>query len=181
MPAQEKRALRELVRERLRQLSEEDRHRAGQAIFHRLAALPSFAEARVIMAFASTPAEPDTRPIIDLALRQGKTVLLPRCGPAPRMEALPYRSEDRMATGPWGIREPLPESCPVPVPEPDLILVPCVAVTPEGLRLGHGAGYYDWFLRGRPGEKICLCFQAQLLDCIPADPHDIPMDRVLWA
>ena len=64
-------------------------------------------------------------------------------------------------------------------PEPDLILVPCVAAARDGRRLGHGAGYYDRYLEGRGAETVCLCFRSCLRDDLPACGHDVRMDRVI--
>ena len=65
------------------------------------------------------------------------------------------------------------------IPEPDLILVPCVAASPGGIRLGHGAGYYDRFLAEHSGKAVCLCFRALLRADLPMEETDIPMDLVI--
>ena len=65
------------------------------------------------------------------------------------------------------------------IPQPDLILVPCVAAAMDGRRLGHGAGYYDRFLAGRGAKTFCLCFGRLLREDLPAGPEDIRMDAVV--
>ena len=65
------------------------------------------------------------------------------------------------------------------IPAADLILVPCVAASPGGIRLGHGAGYYDRFLAGQSGKTVCLCFRALLRPDLPAEDTDIPVDLVV--
>ena len=177
---EEKRRLRAERMARVRAMSPAERARESGRILERVLALPGYREARVIMAFCSLPTEPDTRGILADAAAQGKTVLLPRCLEAPRMEALPYRGEALLRPGPWGIPEPVPEAEKNSAgPEPELILVPCVAATPAVARLGHGAGYYDWFLRDRRAEKVCLCFSVQLTETLPTEETDIRMDRVI--
>ncbi|MCR4877236.1 MAG: 5-formyltetrahydrofolate cyclo-ligase [Clostridiales bacterium] len=182
MLPQEKAALRRLAAERIRGLSPEERKRASEIIAEQVFALPSWSRAKVVMAFVSTPSEPDTREILSRAVQQGKTVLLPRCLKAPEMEALPYRGEAFLRPGLWGIPEPVPlsgaeENRP---PEPELILVPCVAATETGLRLGHGAGYYDWFLKNRKAETAGLCFRVQRMETLPVEPTDVALDRIIW-
>ena len=65
------------------------------------------------------------------------------------------------------------------IPGPDLILVPCVTATPNGVRLGHGAGYYDRFLAEHSAKTVCLCFGALLRGDLPAEETDIPVDLVI--
>ena len=64
-------------------------------------------------------------------------------------------------------------------PEPDLILVPCMAAAANGIRLGHGAGYYDRFLAEHTGKTVCLCFRKLLRSDLPAEATDISMDLVI--
>ena len=109
----------------------------------------------------------------------GKTLLLPRCLDTVRMTALPVASLDEPKPGTMGIPEPpLPKDGKEP-PEPDLILVPCVAAAPNGVRLGHGAGYYDRFLAEHSGRTMCLCFRALLRADLPAEATDVPVDLVV--
>ena len=71
-----------------------------------------------------------------------------------------------------------------PGPEvPDLIVVPGVAFTPEGLRLGQGGGWYDRFLPNINPHAISIgvCFSEQVVDELPQEPHDISVHRVLSA
>ena len=61
----------------------------------------------------------------------------------------------------------------------DLALVPCMSVTRDGRRLGHGQGYYDRFLAGRPCRTLCLCYEALLCEDVPTDENDVRMDAVV--
>lgn len=174
---QEKQRLRRELRTAV--LPEDYRTWASGRITEQVTALEAFRKARVVMAFASLPEEPDTREIIRTAVRAGKTVLLPRCISPVRMVALPFAGWDGMIPGWLDIPEP-----PVPpegteIPEPDLILVPCVTAASDGRRLGHGAGYYDRFLAGRKTETVCLCFRRLMREDIPVGPLDRRMDRVI--
>ena len=65
----------------------------------------------------------------------------------------------------------------------DLIVVPGLAFTPEGSRLGRGAGFYDRFLStiSRTTLKIGVCFEFQLVSEIPQESHDVKMDAVVYA
>ena len=139
----------------------------------------AFRQARTVFCFVSLPSEPDTRPILEETLRSGKTLLVPKCV-GKTMVPVPVTDLSALKPGAYGIPEPvsLPSA---PCPEPDLVLVPCVAASKTGARLGHGAGYYDAYLAACPAPKVCLCFDALLLPDLPAEPHDVPMDAVVTA
>ena len=179
----DKRTIRKEAAARLRAMPPEERNLASRMITDQVLQLESFQNAQTIMAFWSLPTEPDTSWIIQSALAQGKRVLLPRCFDPPRMEALPYDGNpDHLRPGRWDIPEPIPaEAEGNTAITPDLILVPCAAATKEGVRLGHGGGYYDWFLKDQPGRKICLCFRTQLMEALPETSTDVRMDQVIWA
>ena len=158
----------------------EDYLRAACArITEKVLALPQYKAARVVMAYVSQPREPDTKAIIRDALEAGKTVLLPRCYAGGRMEAYPIRDLAGLQPGKLGIPEPPEPEDGEAVPKPDLVLVPCVAAAPHGIRLGHGAGYYDRFLAEHRGKSICLCFRAFLRGDLPAEETDVPVDLVI--
>ena len=160
-------------------LTEAYRHEASREITRQVLALPFWKEARTVMAYWAMPTEPDTRELMRTALCEGKTLLLPRCLDRTRMTAIPVKDPDKLKPGILGIPEPeLPENG-TEMPEPDLILVPCVAAAPHGARLGHGAGYYDRFLAEHPGRTVCLCFRALLRADLPMEGTDIVMDLVI--
>ncbi len=64
-----------------------------------------------------------------------------------------------------------------------LVVVPGLAFTPGGHRLGYGGGYYDRFLASLPPSAVTVgvCFHEQLVDDLPLDPHDRPVDLVVTA
>src|SRR5690606_18813616 len=87
-----------------------------------------------------------------------------------------------LPAGRFGVRAPSPQARAVPLAEIDLILVPGLAFDTEGNRLGRGAGFYDRFLATREGAAppACgVCFEAQLVDRIPTEPWDVPMNAVV--
>lgn len=84
-----------------------------------------------------------------------------------------------MQPGPMGIPEPPPNS---PEIAPDLLLVPLLAVTSSGVRLGQGGGYYDRALAvlrsTRPVTAIGLAWDVQIVDALPRDPWDQLLDAI---
>ena len=83
--------------------------------------------------------------------------------------------------GAFGIEEPGPQAELCDPGELDLIVVPGVAFTAAGQRMGRGRGYYDRYL-SQPGVravKVGVCFAHQLVVSLPVEPHDVTMDRVV--
>ena len=156
---------------------------AAQAIAGRILALPSFAAARTVLMTLPFRSEWDTLPLVHAALAAGKTMVLPRVVAGARMLAL-HAIRDPVAdvvAGHWGIREPGAQ-CPAVAPDAiDWVLVPGVAFDATGARLGYGGGYYDRLLplvaRGAP--RIAGAFALQVVDSVPAGPHDLTVDAIV--
>lgn len=69
------------------------------------------------------------------------------------------------------------KSAPIVVPE--VLIVPGRAFSPKGDRLGRGKGYYDKYLHHFGGLKIGVCLEAQLVEDVPVDSHDQPVDYIV--
>jgi 5-formyltetrahydrofolate cyclo-ligase len=92
-----------------------------------------------------------------------------------------FRLGPSTAPGPFGIPQPKPDA---PLVEPDVLIIPLLAATPRGLRLGQGGGHYDRYLAARrdagtPPLAIGVGFDMQIVDDLPADPWDMRMDFVV--
>ena len=175
----EKQRLRREIREAAAALPADYRRVASGRIAEQVLAMEAYRKAKVVMMFASLPEEPDTRPLIEDAVNAGKTVLLPRCVGPERMIALPFAGWENLEHGWLDILEPVTPAEGTAIPVPELILVPCVSASPDGRRLGHGAGYYDRFLAGQRAETVCLCFRRLARGNIPVGATDRRMDRVI--
>jgi len=91
-----------------------------------------------------------------------------------------WRPGDKLSEGAFGIAEPAPDR---PEVRPFALLVPLLAVDSAGRRLGYGKGYYDRTLAelraAGPVVAIGVCFEAQRVREVPAEPHDQRLDWVL--
>ena len=177
-PGAEKQRIRMETKQISMNLDSAYRTEASRLITERVLALPEWQHAKTVMAYVSMPEEPDTKKLISAALEDGKTLLLPRCIDRNLMEALPVSDPDSLVPGILGVPEP-PAAPECNAPEPELILVPCVAATANGIRLGHGAGYYDRFLAEHRGMTVCLCFSRLLQSDLPTEDTDVPVDLVI--
>ena len=83
--------------------------------------------------------------------------------------------------GSFGIMEPT-STLPIEPSEIDAIVVPGVAFTREGARLGRGKGFYDKYLsrKGFRAHTIGVCYPCQVVDTIPSEEHDKMLDEVVW-
>jgi 5-formyltetrahydrofolate cyclo-ligase len=149
------------------------------AISRQVVEFSTFRDANVIFVYVSTDDEIDTRAIIEEGLKQGKRVCVPRCEGRGIMKAYEISSFDDLQEGSYGILEPR-ETCPFVEPDcVELALVPCMACTPSGQRLGYGGGFYDRYLQGRTYPAAALCRNALILDELPAGEYDVPVDLVI--
>lgn len=177
--AHDKPTLRREARRRLSGLAPADRERWTAAAVERLLALPEVAAARRVMSCLSFGDELDTWGLIArLGADPGRELLVPRSDFPTRLLTL-HRYPCRLVTLPMGLAQPSAAE-PVVVEPPDVAVVLGLAFDRRrGYRLGHGAGFFDRFLAAAPFTAVGLAFEAQLVDELPVEPHDVPMDVVV--
>lgn len=174
----EKKALRRALREKASALTDEYRLAADAAIRRAVLESDLWRDARSVFAYVSMRTEPDTRALLDDALSAGKALYVPLCRADGTMEAVRIHATAELRPGLRDIPEPPADAERLGDRPLDLALVPCVSVTRDGYRLGHGAGYYDRFLAGHPCRTLCLCYEELLSATVPTDGHDVRMDAV---
>ena len=140
-----------------------------------------FRQAEGILAYYPIGSEPDIRPALEQALRQGKALYLPMCNPDTReMTFHSVNSLNDLKPGAHGIPEPKEDNCQLSTVNCQLCLVPGVAFDREGFRLGYGGGYYDRFLARHEGLRtLGVCYGRLLRASLPRDAMDIAVMRVL--
>lgn len=156
------------------QRAELDMRQAGRAMAAALFCLPDWQQARTVLAFAALPDEPDTAPLLRRALAEGKRLLLPRVAGPGRMEWVEITALPQLRPGRYHIPEP-PAELPAVGPEAfaaPLALIPCLAVSRAGVRLGRGGGYYDRFLAHYKGRRLLLCPAALVWPTVPGEAWD---------
>lgn len=155
----------------------------GQAILEKVLGLEAYRRAKLVHTYVSSKEnEVDTCALICTCLKQGKRVAVPvvMSGTKTLAHAL-IDGLDQFVVGPWGLAQPDPaEATWLPAEARiDLVVVPGLAFDRRGHRIGWGGGYYDRFLAQEQAVKIGLCYDALVLDCIPGEPHDVPVDLVV--
>ncbi len=174
--------IRSKMKERLLSQGKEEKREKDRIIKEKLSALPEFKESKTIGFYISLASEVDTVALIDEALRAGKTVLAPViAGDDLRFHRIEDRKAD-LAEGPCGILQPKKSrEKPFPNDQMDLVIVPGVAFSKEGARLGKGRGFYDRFLKDLPRrvKRIGLAYDLQIIQDLPVTPQDVPVDTVI--
>jgi 5-formyltetrahydrofolate cyclo-ligase len=176
-----KAVLRKEFRERIKNLSPEERSSGSVRIRQRLAERPVWHAAQAVLFYVPTPAEPDLWPLVAEALGAGKSVALPRYSPTERAytACLIRDASHDLEPGRFGILEPT-AGCPVfNLKQLDLALVPGIGFSVGGCRLGRGKGYYDRLLAGLSAFKCGVAFDCQVADEFPVEPHDVRLNCIL--
>ncbi len=177
----EKRIIRKEVISRRDALSSELRKAKDESIGRRLLTLPEFIKARIILFYASFRSEVDTMKLLQRSLLDGKTVVLPRVDTSNTSLVLyTIPSVEDLVPGHFGIKEPRENREELIEPSDiEMIIVPGVAFDEHCNRLGYGKGYYDRLLSHKNALAVGLAYEEQILAHIPADAHDIKMDKII--
>lgn len=125
------------------------------AIVERLLAMPELAGAGTVLLYDAVAGEPDVAPVVDDLRQRGADVI---------------------------VVEPRPDAVlPVVAADLDVVVVPGVAFALDGHRLGQGGGWYDRVLVAvRPDcLTVGVCFDEQILRCLPVEAHDVAVRRVV--
>ena len=142
-------------------------------------ALPQVAEADTVMLFCGVGRELDTTPLLEALRERGKRVCYPVCLPGRQMQARAVSGPEQLQPGKFGIPAP-GEECPaVDKGEIGVVLVPCLLCDRQGYRLGYGGGYYDRWLADLQGRTVCICPEERLVDELPREGFDVPVQLVL--
>jgi 5-formyltetrahydrofolate cyclo-ligase len=148
--------------------------RAAAAAAVTAALLRGLADVRTLAAFVPDPTEPGAGRLPAAYTQLRARVLLPVV-PADGRELGWAVDTGRLAPGRFGLLEPVgPRLGPTALGAAQVVVVPAVAVSRSGVRLGRGGGYYDRALRhARPEARlVALVFDDELVDDLPSEPHD---------
>jgi len=170
--------------------AQENKDRASEVAVATLMQLPEYQAAKTALWYLDCRSELRTRHAIPSALESGKKIIVPYCAVdesgANKLGLWWLQSMDELVVGKWKILEPPKERWGNPGKEfyaeqLDIVIVPGVAFSRGGGRMGNGQGYYDRLLgRVRPDcPLVGLCYECQLFDNLIVGPHDVFMDKVV--
>lgn len=175
----DKLALRKMIREQKRALTDQQIEQASNRLVEMFLASSYYKNARTVYGYLPYNQEVRTTEILAQALRDGKRVAVPKIY-GDEMRFIYLDDLSNVEKGYSGIPEPVADE-----PEGDdptaLVLMPGLAFDREGHRVGYGGGFYDKFLAKEPDHPtIALCYDFQMLPHIDTDAYDVPVDCVLW-
>lgn len=171
----EKSEIRRKIKQLRMMLSDIEKEQAAQEVFARLENTAAFMMADKILVYHSLPDELQT--ISFLKKWSGrKHFFLPRVNGV-NLDLLPY-VEGNLERGAFDIEEPTGSEL-ADVDDIDLMIIPGVAFDRRRNRLGRGKGFYDRLLSTSKATKIGVGYEFQLMDEMPCEPHDVPMDIVI--
>lgn len=149
----------------------------AQMVFSMIEKMPVWQQAQHILCYWSLPDELPTHEAVNQWLASGKNIYLPRVV-GDDLEIVPYHGAQSLDdNNKFHIGEPVGDA--VDASCLQLIIVPAVALDSKRNRLGRGKGFYDRLLSSTTCPTIGVVCDFQLVDLVPVEPHDRPLDCVV--
>jgi 5-formyltetrahydrofolate cyclo-ligase len=171
----DKNEIRRNIKARKHLLDDNERNMAAKSVFDMLEHTAAFILSEHILLYHSLPDELSTLAFID-KWHETKHFYLPRVNGVD-LDILPY-DRSHLALGAFQIEEPEGDNT-VDISQIEMIVVPGVAIDRNGNRIGRGKGYYDRLLEQTRAITVGVGYGFQLVEDIPAEPHDIAVDYVI--
>ena len=176
----DKKELRRQIREMKRAMTSEQIDAASARLGELFLNCPQYKEAKTIYGYLPYNQEVRTVPMLEQAMKEGKRVAVPKCY-GDEMRFIYMDDLSKVEKGYANIPEPIADD-PVADDKTALVLMPGMAFTKDGKRMGYGGGFYDKFLAAEPDHPtVALCYDFQMVEDLPTEEYDIPVDCVLWA
>jgi 5-formyltetrahydrofolate cyclo-ligase len=172
-----KQAIRQRVINSRAALSKDLRYAYSLFITNRILQLSEFQRAHTVLGYMNFGAEYASETLLLEALELGKRLALPKVNHHSNHLDLYWVDdfENQLATGLWGIREPIVERCErvAALNELEFVLLPGVAFSVDGSRLGYGKGFYDKLLADpNDATRVAAAFSIQIAENIPQETTD---------
>lgn len=177
----DKKKLRNQVKLALSKLTDLQYNRYSKDITDHLLTEDAIKNSDTIAVTLSNKPEVNTYKLIEELWDGNKRVVVPKCNPKDRsMQFYEIHNFNQLETVYMNLREPIVEkTLQVNSEEIDVMLVPGVVYDLDGYRIGFGGGYYDRYLVNYSGMLISLAFDIQLIEKVPRESHDLPVDLII--
>ena len=173
-------AIRDQIRTRRNRLTVAEIGSLARDLAAVVTARPEVRRAATVAAYVSIGTEPGTGPLLESLSALGKRVILPVVLPGMDLDWGTWRGETSLAPARYGLLEPVDRLGIEAVATADVVLVPGMAVSTSGARLGQGGGCYDRALGRVPvgTPVVCLLYDEEVGVDVPTDAHDRPVTTV---
>jgi len=157
----------------------------SKIISKKILSLKEIKELKNIMIYVSYRSEVSTNKLIISLLNNNKRIFAPYCiKDEKRMEVVEIENPDQdLEKGAYGIKEPAKRirNNKIDPKNLDIVVVPAVAFSKSGYRVGYGGGYYDRFLERLANKTITIGinYEEMLFDTVPKEDHDLAVDMVV--
>lgn len=176
----DKKELRRQIRLKKQAMTETEILEKSRTLTDKFLKTKEYADASTVYGYLSYNQEVRTESILRQALMEGKRVAVPKVF-GDEMEFIYITDMEQIAMGYKGIPEPVADT-PIAKDATALVLMPGIAFDNKGGRIGYGGGFYDKYLSREPNHtKVALCYDFQIVDTLPMEEFDIPVDLVIWA
>jgi 5-formyltetrahydrofolate cyclo-ligase len=171
---------RKLAIQRKSEISPEELKKQTNIIIERFSVMDDFVHAKTVHCYLSSrPGEFDTRRLIDLMDSCGKTIVIPKMNQVSRtLQRFYFTGWENIVKNSEGFLEPR-SGVNEDNNDIDLFIVPALAVSTVGHRVGYGGGFYDKMLKNTYAPKAVLVSEFQVFDSIEYTPQDVRMDRII--
>ena len=169
--------IRKKIKNKRKSLSAEEVVGKSNIICRKIIDSDIYKKAKTIYCYNSIRNEVDLSFLINQALEDKKNVALPKVTDKKgEMIFLELNNMNRLKTGEFGILEPVGSQC---AAKPDFIIVPGVAFSIDGDRIGQAGGFYDRFLQKNPTFSVGVAYDFQMFEELPTESHDIKINRII--
>ena len=173
----EKRELRRKIKAKIELLAEDYKDRANKKIFDYVISLPEYKHASEIYAYMPLNGEADTLALIKKAWFDNKRTALPVCCDGKNMDFYYFNDFNMLNIGIYGILSPDINKCGrINKCDNSLLIIPGLSFDLNGIRLGHGKGYYDNYLSLVNIKTIGLCYECLVEKELPHEDFDKKVD-----
>ena len=175
-----KQTIRKIAKTVLMNLTQELRDKQELQVIRHLSEIPQWKDAKIIALTKSMSIEFSTQKVVTLARNQGKKIVVPITFSNRQMRFAYWYPQTEFQKNSFGVEEPI-DPIWVNEEEIDLVIVPGLAYSKKGERLGFGGGYYDCFLSQVKYDTVSLAYMEQVYETAQWDVErfDIPVDRLI--
>ena len=167
-----------LLTKRLKQLPEKKEINDKKIIEH-IISLPEFINANQILFYIPIQGEVDLTHIFE-EYKNEKEFALPRMIYSSKdLDLYKINNMDDLEKGTYDIPEPKKDLKEIKPEDIDLVLLPGIGFGLDGHRIGYGEGFFDKLLKKIPALKIGIAYEFQIVENVPAEDHDIPVNMII--